>query len=57
MSRLLMRKHHILDVLAGITLGIFQGFLIEYIYLNQETCISLIWWLTDEKISGAEYDV
>jgi len=52
-----MRKHHILDVLAGIILGIFQGFLIEYIYLSQETCTSLIWWLTDEKISGAEYDV
>lgn len=57
MSRLLVRKNHIIDVLAGIALGIFQGLLIEYIYLEQETCASLVWWITDEKISGAEYDV
>jgi len=57
MSRLLMRRHHILDILVGIALGIFQGLLIEYIYLEQEICASLVWWITDEKISGAEYDV
>lgn len=57
MSRLLVRKHHIIDILAGIALGIFQGLLIGYMYLEQETCASLVWWITDEKISGAEYDV
>lgn len=57
MSRLLMREHHIVDILAGIALGIFEGMLIGYIYLERETCISLVWWITDEKISGAEYDV
>ncbi|XP_071636376.1 polyisoprenoid diphosphate/phosphate phosphohydrolase PLPP6-like [Temnothorax longispinosus] len=57
MSKLLVRKHHIIDILAGIILGIFQGLLIGYIYLKQETCASLVWWITDEKISGAEYDV
>ncbi|XP_012233549.1 polyisoprenoid diphosphate/phosphate phosphohydrolase PLPP6-like [Linepithema humile] len=56
-SKLLMRKHHVFDVLAGIALGVFQGLLIGYIYLEQDTCKSLIWWITDEKISGAEYDV
>lgn len=56
-SRVLMRKHHVLDVLTGIVLGLFQGLLIGYIYLEQSTCKSLIWWITDEKISGAEYDV
>ncbi|KAL6261433.1 hypothetical protein P5V15_006526 [Pogonomyrmex californicus] len=54
MSRLLMRRHHILDVLVGILLGIFEGLFIGYIYLEQETCISLISWITDEKIYGAE---
>lgn len=57
MSKLLMREHHIVDVLAGIALGIFEGMLIGYIYLERETCTSLVWWITDEKISGAEYDV
>lgn len=57
MSRLLKREHHIGDVLTGIALGIFEGMLIGYIYLEQETCTNLVWWITDEKISGAEYDV
>ncbi|XP_070158563.1 polyisoprenoid diphosphate/phosphate phosphohydrolase PLPP6-like isoform X2 [Polyergus mexicanus] len=57
MSKLLMREHHIIDVLAGTALGIFEGMLIGYIYLERETCTSLVWWITDEKISGAEYDV
>lgn len=56
-SRLLMRRHHILDVLVGVVLGIFEGVLVGYMYLEQETCISLISWITDEKMAGAEYDV
>ncbi|XP_039309542.1 phospholipid phosphatase 6 [Solenopsis invicta] len=57
MSRLLTRKHYIADVLAGIALGMLQGLLQGYIYLEQDTCTRLVWWITDEKISGAEYDV
>lgn len=57
MSRLLTRKHHVLDVLTGIVLGIFQGLLIGYIFLGEDTCRFLVRWITDEKISGAEYDV
>lgn len=57
MSTLLKRKHYIVDILAGIALGIFQGLLVGYIYLEQETCANLVWWITSEKISGAEYDV
>ncbi|XP_011162978.1 phospholipid phosphatase 6 [Solenopsis invicta] len=54
MSRILMRRHHILDVVFGVLLGIFEGLLIGYIYLEQETCISLVSWITDEKVHGAE---
>ncbi|XP_050462487.1 polyisoprenoid diphosphate/phosphate phosphohydrolase PLPP6-like [Cataglyphis hispanica] len=50
MSRLLMRRHHILDVLVGVFLGIFEGLIIGYIYLEQETCINLISWITDVNI-------
>lgn len=50
MSRLLMRRHHILDVLVGVLLGIFEGLLLGYIYLEQDTCVSLISWITEEKI-------
>lgn len=54
MSRLLLRRHHILDVLVGVLLGIFEGLIIGYIYLEQETCINLISWITDVKIHGSE---
>ncbi|KAL0100825.1 hypothetical protein PUN28_019303 [Cardiocondyla obscurior] len=57
MCKLLMRKHHISDILVGIALGIFQSLLIKYIYLERKTCTSLIWWITEENLSGAEYDV
>jgi len=49
-----MRRHHVLDVLVGVLLGIFEGLLLGYIYLEEETCISLISWISDEKISGAD---
>lgn len=54
MSRLLMRRHHILDVLVGVFLGIFEGLIIGYIYLEQETCINLISWITDVNIHASE---
>jgi len=57
MSKLLIRINYIGDILAGIALGILQGMLVGYIYLEQETCTYLVWWITDEKTSGAEYDV
>ncbi|XP_029173161.1 phospholipid phosphatase 6-like [Nylanderia fulva] len=50
MSRILLRRHHILDVLVGVLLGIFEGLIIGYIYLEQETCINLVSWITDVKI-------
>ncbi|KAK0077282.1 hypothetical protein PV325_004179 [Microctonus aethiopoides] len=56
-SRLLMRRHHLLDVIAGVLLGILEGFFIGLIYLESETCIGLISWLTDEKLDGGEYHV
>ena len=57
LSRLLMRRHHLLDIVAGVLLGIVEGIFIGYIYLSPETSAGMIFWLTDEKISGAEYDV
>lgn len=56
-SRILMRRHHILDVCAGILIGLFEAAVIQYIYLEAQTCINLVFWLTDEKLHGAEYDV
>lgn len=57
LSRLLMRRHYILDILAGLTLGFAEGILMSFLYLERDTCFSLVSWITDEKIDGAEYDV
>lgn len=53
-SRLLLYRHHILDVVAGIFVGIFEALLMAIFWLNQDTCVSLMSWMTDEKISGPE---
>ncbi|XP_020293953.1 phospholipid phosphatase 6-like [Pseudomyrmex gracilis] len=56
-SALISRSHHIFDVAAGVVVGIFEGLLMGYLYLDQETCTKFIWWITDEKLSGPDYDV
>lgn len=48
LSRLLLRRHHILDVLFGILLGILEGLIVGYIYLEQETCLNLISWISKD---------
>ncbi|XP_034947786.1 phospholipid phosphatase 6 [Chelonus insularis] len=57
LSRLLLKRHHILDILGGVVLGIFVGLCVQLIYLEAETCAGLIAWLTDEKLDGGEYHV
>lgn len=56
-SRLVLYRHHILDVLGGIFLGLFEALLLAFLWCDQETSAWLINWMTDEKISGPEYDV
>lgn len=56
-SRILLRRHHLLDIAVGAMLGIVEAFFIGLIYLEKDTCTSLIWWLTDEKLDGGEYHV
>lgn len=57
LSRLLMRRHHILDIVAGVVLGLVNGMFISMIYLDADTCLGLVSWLSDEKMEGGEYHV
>uniref|UniRef100_U5EUT2 Putative presqualene diphosphate phosphatase n=1 Tax=Corethrella appendiculata TaxID=1370023 RepID=U5EUT2_9DIPT len=57
LSRLILFRHHILDVLGGVVLGIFEAVFLSIIWFDQESCIWIISWITDEKLSGAEYGV
>ncbi|XP_017885165.1 phospholipid phosphatase 6 isoform X2 [Ceratina calcarata] len=56
-SRVLMRKHYLLDVTAGLFIGYAEGLFMSLIYLDAKTCASFVSWITDEKMEGAEYDV
>ncbi|OAD52747.1 Presqualene diphosphate phosphatase, partial [Eufriesea mexicana] len=56
-SRVLMKKHYILDVSAGLFVGYVEGMLMSLLYLDEKTCFYLIDWISDEKIPGAEYGV
>lgn len=56
-SRILLRRHHLLDLIVGVLLGIAESYFIGLIYLDKDTCTDLVWWLTDEKLDGGEYHV
>lgn len=45
LSRIMMRRHHVLDVMVGAGLGLFEGVLMRYIYFGKETCTYLISWI------------
>uniref|UniRef100_A0A1B6D5H9 Phosphatidic acid phosphatase type 2/haloperoxidase domain-containing protein n=1 Tax=Clastoptera arizonana TaxID=38151 RepID=A0A1B6D5H9_9HEMI len=57
MSRILMRRHHLLDVLGGIVLGVFEVFVIFLFWIDQDTSLYLVSSISDEKISGGDYHV
>lgn len=48
MSRVLLRRHYMLDVCVGALLGIMEGLFINYIYLDRKTC-------TDAMMSLMEF--
>nr|XP_033340296.1 phospholipid phosphatase 6 [Megalopta genalis] len=54
LSRVLMRRHYILDITAGSLIGYAEGILMSILYLEPATCTNLISWITDEKMEGTE---
>ena len=57
LGRILMGRHHILDVMAGVLLGLFEGILLNMLWVSDETAKWLMNYLSDDKISGGEYHV
>lgn len=41
-SRILLQRHHVLDVICGALLGIAESLFVLYFWLGQDTCLSLI---------------
>ncbi|XP_075229255.1 polyisoprenoid diphosphate/phosphate phosphohydrolase PLPP6 [Lycorma delicatula] len=57
LSRILLRRHYILDVIAGVLLGIIECYIIAFMWLGHDTAKWIVTWLSDEKIEGGEYHV
>lgn len=50
LSRLLAYRHHILDVLGGIVLGILESFLLCILWLGKDSSKWVMSWLSDEQL-------
>lgn len=57
LSRVLLNRHHLLDVVAGVVLGLFIGWFLGLIWMEQETANWILSFLSDERLDGGEYHV
>lgn len=56
-TRVLLRRHHILDVLGGTGVGILEAVVMSLIWLSPEGAQGLVNFFLDETQVGASYDV
>lgn len=56
-SRLLMHRHYLLDIIGGIFLGLIEGGLMDILWLSDSSAKFLMSFLSDEKIDGGDYHV
>ncbi|KAJ8950654.1 hypothetical protein NQ318_010855 [Aromia moschata] len=57
LSRILMNRHYILDVVGGCVLGVFDCLILELLWVDESTAKSLMSIVSDEKLDGGEYHV
>lgn len=56
-SRVLLHRHHILDVVAGFCIGILNGIVMGYLWLGQDACEYIYTMLSDERLEGASHHI
>ncbi|KAF0758246.1 phospholipid phosphatase 6 [Aphis craccivora] len=56
-SRILLRRHHLLDVIAGSILGYFISIIVSVIWIDQSTAEYVVSYVSDDKLEGGEYHV
>lgn len=56
-SRIVSQRHYILDVLAGLGIGIVEGLLFHLLWLGDDWAHYFISFLSDENFVGSEYHV
>lgn len=56
-SRVLMRRHHLLDVAGGVALGTLEALVMSWLWLSQGAALDVVGYFMDETQVGASYDV
>lgn len=58
-SRILLKRHHLLDVAGGVVFGFVEGWLISHLWLSKATALWLVQYLSDEALNleGLQDDV
>ncbi|XP_044270372.1 phospholipid phosphatase 6 [Tribolium madens] len=57
LSRILMNRHYILDVIGGIVFGLIVSWTVSLIWLDKDSANYLMSFLSDDKIDGGDYHV
>lgn len=52
-----MFRHHILDVLGGVLLGLIEALMMAVIWVGPEAASTLVRWISDERTAGSEAEV
>jgi len=53
LSRLLLYRHHILDVTAGVLLGFLEAVVLGVLWLEKDTAFMVMNWLSEERLPGS----
>lgn len=56
-SRILLYRHHILDLVGGVLLGFVEALIMSIIFIGPETANSLIKWISDERLAGNDAEI
>ncbi|XP_066157051.1 polyisoprenoid diphosphate/phosphate phosphohydrolase PLPP6 [Euwallacea fornicatus] len=56
-SRVLMERHYLLDVLGGVVLGFVEGTLMALLWVSEDNAKWLFSIVSDEKLDGGDYHV
>lgn len=56
-SRVLLKRHYLLDVLGGIGLGIVETFFLSLLWLSHETCVGVLSFIGNGNPEESEFHV
>ena len=49
LSRLLMYRHHVVDVICGCLLGVLEAAILGLLWIERDSAISIMSWISDDR--------